>query len=104
MRKLLMLSIVNDNELVGRLAVQYSIGPDGRTRDLQVLEGDPTGYWDPVVINHIDRLIFRPGIVDGEPSEYANNVYEIRYSIRDQELPEEFRQNGLSNKASYQTQ
>jgi Tetratricopeptide repeat len=104
MRKLLMLSVMSDNELLGRLAVQYSIGPDGRTRDFQVLEGDPTGYWDPVVINHIDSLIFRPGIVDGEPSEYANNVYEIQYSIRDQELPGEFRQNGLSNKASYQTQ
>ncbi len=104
MRKLLMLSQVSDNELLGQLAIQYSIGPDGRTRDFHVLEGDPTGFWDPVVINHIDRLIFRPGIVDGEPSEYANNVYEIRYSVRDQELPGELRQNGLSNKASYQTQ
>jgi len=104
MRKLLMLSQVSDDELVGRLAVQYSIGPDGRTRDLQVLEGDPTGFWDPVVVNHIDGLIFRPGIVDGEPSEYVNNVYEIQYSFRDQELNGNLRQNSLSRDASFRTQ
>jgi len=104
MRKLMMLSQMDVNERSAHLAVQYTVGEDGRTRDLQMLESDPTGFWDPVVLNHVDGLIFRPGIVDGEPIEYQERVYEIRYSFADQELPGELRQNGLSREASYQTQ
>ena len=104
MRRLLMSSQVDDGEYLGRLAIQYDIGADGRTRDIQVLEGDPTGYWDPVVVKHVDGLIFRPGIVDGEPGEFTNNVYEIQYSFRDRETTDDLRQNSLSRQANYQTQ
>ena len=93
MRKLMLLSQDAVDDYSARLAVRYDIGSDGRTSSVAIIEGDPTGYWDSIVENYVDNLVFRPGIVDGQAAEYTDLVYEVHYSYRDQELPADLRQN-----------
>lgn len=102
MRKLMLLAEHDPDEAAARLAVRYDIGPDGRPREVQIVEGDPTGYWDSIVVNHVDNFVFRPGIVDGEATEFNNHLYEIRFSPEDQDLPADLRQNELNKQVSVQ--
>jgi tetratricopeptide (TPR) repeat protein len=104
MRKLIMLSQTDLDDLSGQLVVRYDVDANGRTRDLQLVEGDPVGYWDSIVLTHVEKFIFRPHIVDGAPAGSSDLVYEIRYSVGDRELPANLRQNGLSRQTSYHTQ
>ncbi len=83
MRKLIMLSQMELDELSGRLVVRYDVDASGRTHDVELIEGDPTGYWDHIVVDHVDKFIFRPCITDGEATGYPDLVYEIRYSDQD---------------------
>lgn len=103
MRKLIMLSQTDLDDLSGRLIVRYDVDANGRTRDLQLVEGDPVGYWDSIVLTYVDKFIFRPCIVEGKAAAISDLVYEIRYSVKDRELPADLRQNGQSRLASYQT-
>jgi tetratricopeptide (TPR) repeat protein len=101
MRKLMLLAQTRTDEPSGRLAAHYVVGADGRTRDVEVIEGDPANYWDSIITNHIDNFVFRPGIVDGETAEFGDRLYEIRYSAEDQELPADLRQNELSRQVNF---
>ncbi len=83
MRKLMMLSQTELDDLSGRLIVRYDIDAEGLTRNIELIDGDPAGYWDLIIVDHVDRFIFRPALVDGEPLEFSNRLYEIRYSLRD---------------------
>ncbi len=104
MRQLTMMSLTGGADLQGKLLVRYDVAADGRSYNVELLENDPTGYWDSIIVDHVGRFIFRPAFVDGEAVEIRDLTYEIQYSLRDQELPDELRQNGLSKQASYQTQ
>jgi hypothetical protein len=67
----------------GRLIVRYDVDSNGRTFNIELIEGDPTGNWDPIVVDHVDRFIFRPAFKDGEPAEFSNRLYEIKYTLED---------------------
>jgi len=83
MRKLLLLSQVDLADLPGRLIVRYDVDTEGRTRNIELIEGDPLGYWDSIIVDHVDGFIFRPALIAGEPVESANRLYEVRYSHQD---------------------
>ncbi len=104
MRRLILLSQSELDDLSARLVVRYDVDANGRTRDVQLVEGDPTGYWDSIVLAHVDKFIFRPCIIDGEAAGVSDMAYEIIYSFKDRELPADLRQNGLSRHARYQKQ
>jgi hypothetical protein len=80
MRRLMMLSQTALDDLPGRLAVRYDVDAEGRTRNIELIEGDPLGYWDSIVVDHVDGFIFRPAVIAGEPVESVNRLYEVRYS------------------------
>jgi len=82
MRKLIMLSQVGADDLSGRLIVRYDVDVEGRTQNIELIEGDPSGYWNPIVVDHVDRFIFRPALIDGEPVESSTQFYEIKYSLQ----------------------
>jgi hypothetical protein len=104
MRQLTMMSQTGGADLQGKLLVRYDVAADGRAYNVRMVESDPTGYWDSIIVDHVDRFIFRPAFVEGEAVEIRDLTYEIQYSLLDQDLRNELRQNGLSKRASYQTQ
>ena len=75
-----MLSQVEFADLPGRLIVRYDVDTEGRTRNIELIEGDPLGYWDSIIVDHVDGFIFRPAVIAGEPVESVNRLYEVRYS------------------------
>ena len=83
MRLLLMSSQLDLDDAFDRLVVRYDIDADGRTRNIELIEGDAAGYWDSIIVDHVDRFVFRPALVDGEPAEISERLYEIRYSRQD---------------------
>jgi len=83
MRSLILLSHIQTEDAFGRLIVRYDVDSNGRPLNIELIEGDPTGVWDPIVVDHVDRFIFRPAFKDGEPAEFSNRLYEIKYSLED---------------------
>ena len=83
MRSLMLLSHLQTDNAFGRLIVRYDVDSNGRTLNIELIEGDPTGTWDHIVVDHVDRFIFRPAFKDGEPAEFSNRLYEIKYTLED---------------------
>jgi len=83
MRRLMTKSHIENGTAFGRLIVRYDVNSDGRTLNIELIEGDPSGVWDPIVVDHVDGFIFRPAFKDGEPAEFSNRLYEIKYSLED---------------------
>jgi len=83
MRSLMLLSHLQTEDAFGRLIVRYDVDSNGRTLNVELIEGDPTGNWDPIVVDHVDRFIFRPAFKSGEPTGFSNRLYEIKYSLED---------------------
>ena len=83
MRSLMLLSHLQTDDAFGRLIVRYDVDSNGRTLNIELIEGDPTGNWDPIVVDHVDRFIFRPAFKDGEPAGFSNRLYEIKYTLED---------------------
>ena len=80
MRRLLLLADQPDNPFDLRLLVRYDVDEIGEPRNITLVEGDPTGYWDEMIVRHVGKFVFRPAFVDGEPVRVPDQVYEIRYS------------------------
>ena len=83
MRQLLESSQTNLDDRSARLTVRYDIDAEGHTRNIELIEGDTTGYWDSIIVDHVDRFVFRPAFIDGKPAEISDRLYEIRYSLQD---------------------
>ena len=83
MRSLMLLSHLQTDDVFGRLIVRYDVDSNGRTFNIELIEGDPTGTWDHIVVDHVDRFIFRPAFKDDEPAEFSNRLYEIKYTLED---------------------
>ncbi len=83
MRQLMMLSQTDLDDVFGRLVVRYDIDAAGRTRNIELIEGDAAGYWDSIIVDHVDRFVFRPALVDGKPAEISDRLYEIKYSLQE---------------------
>lgn len=95
MQKLLMLSHPDIPNRNARLVVGYDISAAGKAENIVLIEADPTGYWDSIITRHVGNFAFRPGFADGEPQRFSNQVYSLQYSINDEDLPANFRQNAL---------
>ncbi|MFQ5608639.1 MAG: hypothetical protein ACE5F8_00020 [Woeseiaceae bacterium] len=81
MLKLMSSTAIPDSDLYARLLARFSVSEDGEAVDIELIEADPTGDLDPVMIRHVGKFIYRPAFVDGEPVPTADQSYEIRYSL-----------------------
>jgi len=83
MRRLITKSHIENDTAFGQLIVRYDVDPNGRTLNIDLIEDDPTGFWNSIVVDHVAQFIFRPAFKDGEPAEFSNRLYEITYSLED---------------------
>ena len=85
MVKVLRLSAQDDDDGADRtrLAVSFDIDARGATRNITIVEGDPTGYMDPILTRHVELFVFRPGFIDSEPAKFENQLYVVEYTVPD---------------------
>ncbi len=99
MLKVLRLAEANNDSLSSiRLAVGFDVDSSGRADNIRVLEGDPTGYLDPILVRTVKMFAFRPGFVDAEPVNVSNQMYVIDYPVADMNV--DFGQNSFSQGAN----
>ena len=80
MRKVLGLAAASRNVPdLARLAASFDIDDSGDVRNVEIVEGDPTGYMDPIFIRHVDMFVFRPGFVEAKPTTFKDQVYVVEY-------------------------
>lgn len=73
----------------GFVVVEYDVDSKGLARNIEVIESEPPGFRDSIVAGHLERVLFRPRFVDGEPTDTADNRYEIRFTYHAEEPPAE---------------
>lgn len=84
----------------GVMVVLYDINEFGRTANIRIIESVPAKYHDYIVFNHVQNFAFRPRLVDGEAVVSRDMSFEIHFSYRDNDLPQEIRQNMLEVSAT----
>lgn len=84
-------SAAYDTDKKGIVVVNYDVDKRGEVKNPRVIESEPAGYRDYIVLLHLRDVVFRPRFVDREPSPSLDRRYELRYSYRDEELPEDRR-------------
>lgn len=78
-RNQLMLSATSEEELRNRILLRYDVDRLGSAENISVVEGDPSGYWDPIVVAHVKKFIHRPRLENGEAVQHSNLTFEIRH-------------------------
>lgn len=76
----------------GFVIADYYVDQRGRPRNVKIVDSKPSGYKDYLVVSHLRGLVYRPRLVDGEPVDSNEMRYEIRFSLDEDELPENVRE------------
>jgi tetratricopeptide (TPR) repeat protein len=79
MRRVLMLSMRDEEEKDARLVTRFDLDEFGRPHNINVAESDPAGYYDPILVRYVEMLPFRPGFADGRPARFDDQAYVIGY-------------------------
>lgn len=79
MRRVLMLSMRDDEEKDARLVTKFDLDELGRPHNINVAESDPAGYYEPILVRYVEMLPFRPGFADGRPARFDDQAYVIGY-------------------------
>lgn len=67
--------------LQGSVAAEFTIGRDGRIRDIQVTDSSPAGVFDRAVLEALEEWRFRPMTRDGERvTRRVSKVFEFNLS------------------------
>ena len=77
----------------GHIIIGYDVDEGGRSDNVRVVESVPKGLYDYMVKNHVDDFAFRPRFEAGRPVRSPDQTFELRFSVGEEELPEELRQN-----------
>lgn len=63
----------------GAVVLQLTIDPDGTVSGVQVMESEPSGLIDDIVVDLIRGAKFRPQMRDGEPVRVEDVIYRHRF-------------------------
>ena len=55
-----------DRELSGYVIVEFTVSPDGETRDIVVTEADPKRVFDKAAVEAVDQWVFEPVVYRGQ--------------------------------------
>lgn len=75
-----------DADTSARVLVRFDVEADGRPQNIDVIEGDPSGYWNQLVLHHVSMFRFRPRLDDGQAIAVADVVWNVPYRLRDADL------------------
>ncbi len=86
MRNLVMRASTNDAAPGSRILVRFDVNEVGEPENIEVIEGNPTGYWSELVVEHVEKFIFRPRFEDGEPVRHEGMYWDISYIADGEDL------------------
>ncbi len=71
----------------GSITARFSLSPQGRAEQIQVVASDPPGLMDRLYVGRLAEAVFRPRLVDGAPTATPRLRYshEFRYFLPDAE-------------------
>jgi tetratricopeptide (TPR) repeat protein len=81
-----------------RLSARFDVDAGGSARNIAIVDGDPSGYMDPILRRHVEMLRYRPMFVDAEPIETIDQSFVVEYPATD--FSPNLGQNGLGLKAA----
>lgn len=86
MRSLFMRASTRETSAGSRILVRFDVNEQGEAENIEVIEGDPTGYWSELVVDHVEKFVFRPKIVDGEAVRHEGMYWDISYLVDGEDL------------------
>ncbi len=86
MRNLFMRASTRETSSGSRILVRFDVNEQGEAENIEVIEGDPTGYWSELVADHVEKFAFRPKIVDGQAVRFEGMFWDITYLVDDEDL------------------
>ncbi len=86
MRNLFLRVSTRETSPGSRILVRFDVSETGEAENIEVIEGDPTGYWSELVVDHVGKFVFRPKIVDGEAVHHEDVYWDITYLVDGEDL------------------
>lgn len=86
MRNLFLRASTRETSPGSRIVVRFDVNEDGDAENIEVIEGDPTGYWSELVVDHVEKFVFRPRMVDGETVRHEDMYWDISYIVDGEDL------------------
>ena len=86
MRNLFMRTSTHEAAPGSRILVRFDVNERGEAENIEVIEGDPTGYWSDLVVDHVQKFIFRPKLEDGETIRHEDMYWDISYLVDGEDL------------------
>ena len=86
MRNLFLRASTRETSPGSRVLVRFDVNEHGEAENIEVIEGDPTGYWSELVVDHVEKFVFRPKIVDGEAVRHEGMYWDISYLVDGDDL------------------
>ncbi len=65
----------------GYVALEFSIGVDGKAKDVKVVESEPTGTFDRAGMRAVMKTRFQTCMVDSEPVEIAKAYLKFHFKL-----------------------
>jgi len=67
----------------GYAIVELTVTPNGTTQDIQVVEAEPSGYFERAAIRAAEKFKYKPKVVNGEPIEVNGVRYLFTFELED---------------------
>jgi protein TonB len=68
----------------GSVNVEFTVAPDGRTRDVVVRESTPPVIFDKAAVEAVSQWVFEPVVRDGEAVSVRTNA-KIQFSMKQEQ-------------------
>ena len=69
----------------GWVLLQFTITPQGRTKDIEVLDADPKGYFERAARDAVKKYKYKPRIVDGVAVDWPGVQLMISFDLEDED-------------------
>ncbi|MGK0296621.1 MAG: protein TonB [Gammaproteobacteria bacterium] len=67
----------------GYVTLEYTVGKDGATRDIRVIESYPSSTFDKSAIRALERYKYQPAIFNGKAIESRGYQIRLTYKMED---------------------
>jgi len=67
----------------GYVVVQLTVTPDGTTRDIEVVEADPQGYFERAAKRAAEKFKYKPKVVNGQPVTVEGVRYIFTFELEE---------------------
>ncbi len=67
----------------GWVLLRFTIGPQGTTKDIEVLDANPKGYFERAATNAVEKYRYKPRIEDGRAVDWPGVQLVISFQVQD---------------------